>query len=138
MRQPLPDRLRIPENARVVRFLERQAPSAHSDVADELERAVRGLRGAGTWCPDAPAYAWVAAHTRAGRIFALAYGQSALAVRLAPDDERAALADRGASDAIGPGWVRFDPFHADEPTATTRERLRRWCAAALRTAGEPG
>jgi hypothetical protein len=121
----------------MTRHLAAQSPSAHDDVASELARAVRKLPGVTTVCPDPRRYAWVAACTRAQRVFALARGMSSLAVRLPRDLAQHALDDGGAAcPEIGPGWVAFDPFRPDEPTRTTRSRVRHWCELAHRHAEE--
>lgn len=128
-----PPELRLPVNAGVLRYLESAQPSAHGDLAEELARAVEGLAGVSTVSPDVARCAWVAACTREKRVFALARGMRSLAVRLAADLVAAALADRGAAcPELGPGWVEFDPFLADERTPITRERVRRWCGTAFR------
>lgn len=131
----LTQRLMIPFNADVVRFLDTEKPSAHSDVASELELAVRGFPGVTTFCPDPAAYAWVAACTNSDRIFALALSQSALVVRLSLARTAEALADRGAPfGAIGSEWIRFDPFEAEVSTQSARARLRHWCEVAWHAA----
>jgi hypothetical protein len=57
----IPNELRTPSNAAIVRHLAEASPSAHSDVADELQRALRGVLRTKFVCPDPSAYAWVAA-----------------------------------------------------------------------------
>jgi hypothetical protein len=126
----LPERFRIEFNADVVRFLAASEPSAHSDVASELDLAVGGLPGAKTYCPNVASYAWVAACARGTRIFAVAYGMSALALRVGAIGREDALAE-GAEPDIGPDWVRFRPFQPDEPLAITRERMRRFASIAF-------
>ncbi len=136
MAWPIHDRLLIPFNADVVRFLGAERPSAHSDVASELELAVSGFTGVTTICPEPAAYAWVAACTGSGRIFALALGQSAFVVRLPAARTAESLADRGTPfGSIGPEWICFDPFEAEVSTAAARARLRHWCEVAYRAAG---
>jgi hypothetical protein len=135
---PVPAALRIPWNADVLAFLERARPSAHSDVASELARAACGLPGARAFCPAPAGYAWVALHTPEGRVFGLAYGMKALALRLGPHDAVAALRDRGErAEEIGPGWIVFDPFLTDERSDATRARLARFCRAAFDEASGP-
>ena len=135
----VPSDLRIPANADVIAFLEATAPSAHSDVATELASAIRGLPGTSTVCPNPAAYAWVAARNSAGRVYALAYGQTAMCVRVGPGRLEAALSERGApATEIGGDWVRFDAFVTDEPLAATRARLHRWCTIAFQLAGGAG
>ena len=135
----IPAALRIPWNADVMAFLERARPSAHSDVASELSLAARGLPGVRAFCPAPAGYAWVALHTPEGRVFGLAYGMKALALRLGPHDAVAALRDRGErAEEIGPGWIVFDPFLPDERSDATRARLARFCRAAFDAASESG
>ena len=139
MKWTVPSELRLEANADVVAFLDATAPSAHSDVASALESAIRGLPGTTTVCPDPSRYAWVLAHTTAARIYALAYGQSALCARVGETRMAEALADHGVeATEIGRGWVRFDPFVADEPSSVTRSRLHRWCTVAFQEAGGAG
>jgi len=139
MKWTVPSELRIPANADAIEFLETTAPSAHSDVVSELESAIRGLPGTSTICPDPAGYAWVLAHTSHGRILALAYGQSALCLRVGAERIEAAVGERGVPAAeIGSEWVRFDPFVVDEPTSATRARLHRWCTVAFQHAGGAG
>lgn len=139
MKWSVPAELQLPANAAVVEFLERGSPSAHTDVASELDLAVRGLPGTRTVCPDPAGGAWVAASTSKLRIFALAHGMSALCVDVGAGDLEAALADRAApAPELGPGWVRFDPFDAEEPQAKMRARLHRWCMIAFQRAGGAG
>jgi hypothetical protein len=139
MKWSVPPELQLPANAAVIEFLEHSAPSAHTDVASELALAVRGLPGTRTVCPDPTHGAWVAASTSKSRIFALAHGTSALCANVGVDDFDAALADRAMPAAeLGPGWVRFDPFDADEPQAKMRARLHRWCMIAFQRAGGAG
>jgi hypothetical protein len=131
----IPASLRIPENADVLAYLERTRPSAHSDVASELSLAARGLPAAREFCPDPAAYAWVVLHTPGGRIFGLASGMRELALRLGGHEAVAALRERGErAEEVGPGWIAFDPFVADERTEITRARLRRYCRAAFEAA----
>jgi len=128
-------RLKTPQNHDVVDYIRRTNPSAHSDVADALIRAAKGLAGVSHYCPAPANYAFVVLHTSADRIFAIAYGQHGLAFRLPETAIAEALADRGtAQTAIGPGWVMFPPWPVDELTAVTKARLKRWCERAYRHA----
>ena len=139
MKWTVPVELHVPANADVIAFLEATAPSAHSDVASELESAIRGLPGTSTVCPNPATYAWVAARNSAGRVYAVAYGQTAVCVRVGPERMEAALAERGVpATEIGGDWVRFDAFATDEPSGATRARLHRWCTIAFQRAGGAG
>lgn len=128
----LDPRLEIPENRDVLAFIRGHDPSAHSDVADALVTAAVDLPGVRSYCPDAHAYAYVALHTTAWRVFGLAFGQTGLVFRLPENVHGDAFADRGTLDAdIGREWVAFQPFPVDERTQVTRARLRRWCKTAF-------
>jgi hypothetical protein len=127
----LPENLDIPENRNVAAFLRRESPSAHDDVSTELSRAIEGLPGVRTFCPDVRAYAYVVAHDAAGRVFALACGQSRLAARVGKANLSQAAADSGEPAAeIGEDWVWFRAFRADESRQVTCSRLGRWCRRA--------
>lgn len=123
MAWPIDPSLRTPANAVVLAFLEREAPSAHDDVASALIASARGI-GAVSWhCPDPSAYAWMALRTEDHTIVGLAWGMDALAFRLPADALPDALA-AGATPCpqIGDGWVRFAPWGD----------LSRWCRLAAR------
>ncbi len=127
---PVPPALRIPANADAVRWLERESPSAHSDVASALEEAAAGRRGLATCCPDPASYAWVGVRAADGRLLAVATGMRRVSFRLGGDDLAAALA-AGATPTpeIGAGWVSFELW-TDPPVD-----LRRWLLAAWRVDG---
>ena len=119
-----------PENAEVVRWLAEIHPHVHSDLTLEMDLASEGLENCFEFSPSKAQYSYVLLHSATDIIFALSAGMQNLALRL-PEDADAAAAD-GASPApdIGRGWVRFNPFDPDIPTKKTREKLKRWCAAA--------
>lgn len=131
MKWALPQTLDNPTNQAAAAFIRRNTPSAHDDVASELSLAIEGLPGVKTFCPDVHAYAYVVAHDADGRIFALACGQSALAMRVGREQVSAAVID-GADPAtdIGEDWVWFRAFDAAQSTAALRAKLGRWCRAA--------
>lgn len=128
--------LGIPANAEVLAWLRREDPSAHSDVASELLDAARGLGPVRSFCPDPAGYKWVALADERNRIFALAFGMSAVAFRVGAEGEERALAE-GAVEApeLGEGWVRFTAYRPEERREEGRARLRRWCRAAREAAG---
>ncbi len=135
MRWTLPDRLSIPRNESVARFLDRAQPSAHSDVATELTLAADGLPGAAAYCPDPQRYAYLVLHDERGTIFGLAYGMRGLALRIGADALDEASREGAEAEAeIGRGWAVFDPFRVDERTEITRARLKRWCARSYQRA----
>ena len=124
MAWPLDSRLDREINRDVIAWLKRVQPSAHSDIASVLTDVIRGLPGAYHYCPDVHAYAFVAACTPEHGIFALAYGMSALALRLGPGDRTIALAEGGCEPSeIGDDWL--------EITGDGAVDLRRWCRAAF-------
>jgi len=121
-----------PVNATVVGFLRRTLPSAHGDVAEELQRSAAALGGVASWCPDAEAYAFVVLHRADGTLVGLAWGQGALAYRL-PGAVGVQARSEGAVAApeLGPDWVRMAPWTDDETLEASRRRLARWCARAV-------
>jgi hypothetical protein len=125
----------VDDNADVIEFIRRVNPFAHSDVGSVLFELGKETPGAHAYCPVPSACSYVVLHTDVNRIFAIAFGMSGLAFRLAPDDEAAALTDGGAhARDIGMGWVRFEPWGQDSRTATD-VRLRRWCTRACADVG---
>jgi hypothetical protein len=102
----LDPRFKTPENAQVLAFIERENPSAHDEASSALMDAARGLPDVAWYCPDPQAYAYVVLHTRARRIFAIAFGMSAVAFALPPEEVALATVAGGVADtSIGPGWV---------------------------------
>ena len=124
----------IDDNADVIAFIRRVNPFAHSDVGSVLFELGKEIPGALAYCPVPSVYSYVVLHTAENRIFAIAYGMSALAFRLATGDEPNALSDGGirATD-IGAGWTRFEPW-GREPKTATHGRLLRWCSRACEVA----
>lgn len=123
-------RFKIDANAEAMRFIAEVNPFAHSDVGSVLLELGKELPDVLAYCPSYRSCAYVVLHTAADRIFAIAYGQRALSLRL---DDRAldeALADGGTRDPrIGAHWVSFPPWPTrNDPNAP--ERLRRWCRRA--------
>jgi hypothetical protein len=121
------DKFRVPGNEEIVAFVGRHPTlSAHGDVAELLIRSAEGLRGVGTYCPDLPAYAYVALYTMQRRIFAIAHGMSTLVYRLPKGSLPSALAEGAAvCHEIGETWVDFGGVGFGG-----RVDLRRWCAVA--------
>jgi hypothetical protein len=129
-------RFAIDDNADVMEFIRRVNPFAHSDVGSILFELGKEIHGAHAYCPVPSVYSYVVLHTDANRIFAIAFGMSGLAFRLALSDEAAARSDGGIRAAdIGAGWMRFEPWGRDS-RAVTGARLRRWCACAHANATE--
>ena len=119
------------ENAGIIQFLEREHPSAHSDIASELTLAAKGFRHSRWYCPDVNRYAYVLLHTDSGVIYGLAFGMNALAFRLPQQEVSKALAEGGeAFPDVGNEWVCFYPFKLDLPLDMARSRMRHWCEVA--------
>ncbi len=132
------ERLDTAANADVLRYLRRESPSAHSDVAEALGRAAAGLSGVRSYCPDPERYAFVALHLDDGTIVGLAYGMSGLALRIPAERRGHALSDGGASaPELGADWIRFEPWTDGETLDESRARIARWCAAAAGGQHEP-
>ena len=124
---PLPEQLSTPENTAVLRYL--AGTSAHSDIAALLCDSVAGIPGVSCYCTDIERYGFCVA-ARGTRIFAYARGDSAIGIRLQPDDHGAAL-EAGAGDIpVGGGcWAGFVLFReASVP-------LHDWMARAVRAIG---
>jgi hypothetical protein len=113
---PLDPRFKLRENAAVLDFIARQNPSAHDEASTALADAASGLSDVARYCPDKHAYAYFVVHTRANRIFGIAYGMSSVAFALPP----AIAHDGRAATEIGDGWVVFG-LGSD---------LRSWCKRA--------
>ena len=119
-------------NKAVLKYLCESAPSAHSDLVDELSLAVQDAPGSSLYCPDKAKYAFFAAHRLDYTIVALALGMKQIAFRLPEDLVPEALHDGAVPfPAIGSEWVSFAPSSNDEPLAESRRRLGRWCSQAL-------
>lgn len=84
---PMDDRFRTPENQTVIAFIERENPSVHDDVASLLTDSAKGLSDVVWYCPDPPSYAYMLLRTSGHRIFGIAFGMSATAIRLDPVDQ---------------------------------------------------
>jgi len=126
------ERFKTDDNRDVIEFIRRTNPFAHSDVGDRLIRLGQAIARAHHYSPSFASYAYVVLHTESCRIFGIAYGQRGLAFRMPEALVTEALAD-GARPCpeIGPGWVAFDPWPVDIPTAETLQRLQRWCERAF-------
>lgn len=128
---PVDEKFRIPANRDIVAFIERNPTlSAHSDVASLLTDSAKELRGAGRYCPDLHACAYFALYTMERKIFAVAYGMSALVFRLPRRHHARALAAGGVTCyAIGEEWIDFGSRGRDTD-------LREWCCLAYESAVE--
>lgn len=93
--------------------------SAHSDIATELEAAVKPLGGAQLYCPDWQSYRYVTAST-GGIVFAFAEGMNRIAFRLEDSMRRRALKSGAVALAeCGPEWAAFTLFRSDWPAVDT-------------------
>ena len=104
--------------------------SAHSDVAEALQDAVRPLGDVQLHCPDRAAYRWVAVST-GGLIFAFAVGQQRIGIRL--DERMKARALVSGAEPLpecGPEWVSLALFRDDWPHPDLRFWARKAYAAA--------
>ncbi len=133
------DAFKIPPNAAVMDYVRRESPFAHSSIGGRLVRLGRGTEGAQHYCPDFHSFAYVALHTRAKVIFAIAFGMRQIAFRVPPAARAEAVAEGAAPcPAIGEDWVAFDAFKAGGSPAAAAARLKHWCEVACRAAAGPG
>lgn len=133
------DAFKIPPNAAVMEYVRRENPFAHSNVGARLVRLGRGTAGAQHYCPDFHSCAYVALHTEAKVIFAIAFGMRQIALRLPPSARAEAVAEGAvACPAIGDEWLSFDAFRAAGSPTAAAARLEHWSEVACRAAAEPG
>ena len=126
-----------PRNKDVIRFLCHSHPSAHDGACEELLLSARGLRGVSSYSPDPQSYAYVALHTEANVIFALAIGMSGLIFRLSPHDRHEAQKAGGTPfTEIGDAWMLIAPYRQELTLAESRGILSTWSACACRYACE--
>jgi hypothetical protein len=69
-------------------------------------------------------------------IFALAAGQTWAAVRLPAPGRSAVVPSEWAKRGLPEDWIDIDPWLTDMPLKEGLSRLRGWCRAAYRYAGE--
>ena len=123
-------RYQTAENADVIEFIRRKNPSAHSDVGSIVFALGKEIPGAQAYCPAPGSYAYVVLHDEKDRIFAIAFGQRGLGLRLAPASIDAAVSE-GAARApdIGADWVTFDPWDVNDKARN--QKIRAWAARAI-------
>lgn len=123
-------RYQIAENADVIEFIRAKNPFAHSDVGSIVFGLAKEIPGAHAYCPAPRSYAYVVLHDDGNRIFAIAFGQRGVGIRLAPSSIDAAIAD-GAARApdMGPDWVTFDPW--DVTDKARQQKIRAWTERAI-------
>jgi hypothetical protein len=125
------DRFKIPANDAVIEFIRRVNPFAHTDVGIKLIELGEATAGAQIYCPSYRSCAYVVLHTEAQVIFAIAFGQRQLVLRLPPDVLAAGAGQGGKVHAeIGPDWLGVDAFRSGASDAT----LLQWAEAACRAA----
>ena len=118
-----------PANAAVLAFLQQEHPwSAHDDLAEELFVAAQQIPEAESYCPDLARYAYVALHTKARVIFALAVGMNRLSIRLSEHGQTALSDGAMPSRNLGPEWYAFPVFTGD--VSANRARIGRWLKVA--------
>ena len=120
-------RLHISGNAQatLLRWLEEQRPSAHSDVGSDLLSAVRAEGG--DFLAYSPSFGdcRYIAIIRARRVCALAHGQKTACFCVRPTDQAAAIALGGrARPDLGEGWISFELYFRTQPTPDLRAWLR--------------
>ena len=129
------DKFKIPENAAVIGFIRRANPFAHTDPADKLARLAKAVAGIGIYVPSPRSASYLALHTEANVIFALAFGMKNIALRLPPD----MLAQGGAPFIeIGEDWLSVEAFRGPAASEAWDAMLQRWVEAAYRAALERG
>lgn len=125
----LPAELNAGTNRPVLEYV--SGLSAHSDVAEVLEKAVAPLGAARTYCPDTGNYRYLLAYADK-TVFSYAVGMNTVAFRLSPDFRRKAVKTGGvAVDAIGGEWVAFELFRTDWPEVDVRFWARKAYLFAL-------
>lgn len=132
------DAFKIPANAAVMDFVRRASPFAHSNVGARVVRLGRSTPGARHYCPDFHSFAYVALHTEAKVIFALALGMRQIAFRL-PAAARAEAVAEGAAPFpdIGADWIVVEALKAGGSPAAAPVRLQHWCTLACAAATAP-
>ena len=129
------ERFKIPANRAVIDYIRRENPFAHSDIGAELIRLAKLVPDAQYYCPSFSSLAYVALHTKANIVFAIAIGMLKIDFRLSPALISEAMSGGEAEHSdIGADWLSVRPFPRSEPRAVVDARLNRWCEAAFRYA----
>jgi hypothetical protein len=123
-----------PANREVIAYLERQRPSAHSDIATELLDAAAHLPARQSFCPDPAGYAYEALHLPNGVIYALAIGMGMLIFRL-PEPPQPLETNQTFRlfQEISREWWAVEMFRSGD-ISHDRDMARRLCACAYRQA----
>jgi hypothetical protein len=113
MAQNVPVELQTSINRQVLGHVEDF--SAHSDIVEALDAALKPLGDVQIFCPDWQQYRYVVASTR-GIIIALAVGMNTIGFRLDERMKARALASGGVPyPECGDQWVSFTLFRDDWP-----------------------
>jgi hypothetical protein len=121
------DKFKIPENEGVIGFIRRANPFAHTDPAGKLAQLGEAVAGVRIYVPSPRSASYLALHTDANVIFALAFGMKTIALRLPPD----VLAQGGAPFLdIGEDWLCAEAFRAPAASAAWDATLQRWVETA--------
>jgi hypothetical protein len=108
-----PKDLQTPLNADLLRFV--AGKSAHSDVSQALDEAMRSLGDVQEFCPEPSQYRYVLYSTQ-GVVFAFAVGMDAIGLRVGPSClERAIRAGASGMAEIGEDWALFTLFRSNCP-----------------------
>lgn len=127
--------LKNPANAEIVRYLQEQTPSAHSDVASEMFLAAKELRDIHSFAPDPSSYSYELLHTSHGVVFAVSAGQSTILLRRPADRLPSTFEAHGKPfPPLGPAWVALPAFQPGIPLADWRKTLRTLMKAAAGSA----
>ena len=100
-------------NAEVLKYL--GDSSAHSDIREALEVAVKPLGDVQTYCPNIYEFKYMVVSTN-NIIFGFAQGMNMIAFRLDATFKSRAIETGGKGlSEVGPEWVFFNPFRDDWP-----------------------
>jgi hypothetical protein len=128
------EKFKIPVNEAVIDFIRRTNPSAH-DPGDKLARLGRAIVGVRVYVPSPRSASYLALHTEANVIFAVAFGMKNIALRLPAE----ILAQAGAPFLdIGEDWLCVEAFRGAAGRAAWDATLQRWVEVAYRAALERG
>jgi hypothetical protein len=128
------DKFKSQANDAIIGFIRRANPFAHTDPAGKLAELGKAVAGARVYVPSPRSASYLALHTDANVIFALAFGMRNIALRLPPE----ILAQGGAPFLeIGEDWLCVEAFRAAAASAWDAT-LQRWVEAAYLSAVERG
>jgi hypothetical protein len=129
------ERFKIPVNRDVIEYIRRENPFAHSDIGAKLIELSKRLPGSNYYCPSFRSCAYVALHTEANAIFAIALGMLKIAYRLPSNMVTEAIANGiGEPSDIGNEWLDVDPLRGSVSAEITNARVFRLCEAAFHNA----